>query len=289
VVDCAIDMLGSCRRGAILAAVRVLFVKQDHASPSGLVGDAFASLGWDEFELTVVPEARFLSPDVPAYFPSPDLFDAIVLYGAPWSVYDTATIGSWVGDEIAFARSAISLGVPLLGICFGGQLLAAALGGSVAAAPTPEIGWIPVSDDPSGLIEPGPWFSWHFDRFTVPSTAAVLSRTAAADQAFCAGRSLGLQFHPEVNEEVLDSWLRVGGYDQLSGLDIDAEALLEQTRQLAGAAAARTTELVRRFVTDVARRPTAPLPDMMPTPTAQPQPPATAPGAGDATVLTPAR
>ena len=153
-----------------------------------------------------------------------------MLFGAAWSVYDTATIGTWVGDEIAFARSAVSLGVPVLGICFGGQLLAAALGGSVSAAPTPEIGWIPVSEDPSGLIEPGPWFSWHFDRFTAPPTAAVLSRTALADQAFCAGRSLGLQFHPEVNEEVLDTWLRVGGYDQLSGLDIDAEALLEQTR-----------------------------------------------------------
>jgi hypothetical protein len=67
----------------------------------------------------------------------------------------------------------------------------------------------------------------------------------------------------------------VGGYDQLSGLKIDAEALLEQTRQQAGAAAARATELVRRFVTDVARRPVAALPVV--------------PGPGDATVLTPAR
>ena len=255
-------------------------VKQAHASPSGLVGDAFASLGWDEFELTVVPEARYQSPDVQAFFPSADLFDAIVLYGAAWSVYDTATIGTWVGDEIAFARSAISLGVPVLGICFGGQLLAAALGGSVSPAPTPEVGWIPVSEDPSGLIDPGPWFSWHFDRFTVPPTAAVLSRTAAADQAFCTGRSLGLQFHPEVNEEVLDSWLRVGGNDQLSALDIHAEELLEQTRLLTAAAAARTTELVRRFVADVARRPAAPLPE---------GPTAPGTGTGDATVLTPAR
>jgi GMP synthase-like glutamine amidotransferase len=255
-------------------------VKQDHASPSGLVGEAFASLGWDEFELTVVPESRFQSPDVSAFFPSADLFDAIVLYGAPWSVYDTATIGTWIGDEIAFARSAVSLGVPVLGICFGGQVLAAALGGSVTAAPTPEIGWIPVSEDPSGLIDPGPWFSWHFDRFTVPSSVPVLSRTAAADQAFCSGRSLGLQFHPEVDEEVLDSWLRVGGYDQLSGLDIDVEALLAQTRTLNDAAAARTTELVRRFVTDVGRRPAAPLPE-------RPAPPAS--GTGDATVLTPTR
>ena len=80
-----------------------------------------------------------------------------------------------------------------------------------------------------------------------------------------------------MNEEVLDSWLRAGGHDELSELDIAAEPLLEQTRQLAGAAAARTTELVRRFVTDVARRPAAPLPEAPGT------------GPGDATVLTPGR
>jgi GMP synthase-like glutamine amidotransferase len=255
--------------------VRVLFIKQDHASPSGLVGDAFTSLGWDAFELIVVPEARYHSPDVSAFFPSADLFDAIVFYGAPWSVYDTATIGTWIGDEIAFAQSAIALGVPVLGICFGGQLLAAAVGGSVSPAPTPEIGWISVSADPSGLIEPGPWFSWHFDRFTLPPSAPVLSRTAAADQAFCLGRTLGLQFHPEVNEEVLDSWLRVGGYDELDGLDIDAEPLVAQTRLLTDAAAVRAHALVRRFVTDVAQRPAVPL--------------SAAPPAGDATVLTPSQ
>ena len=255
--------------------MRALFVKQDHASPSGLVGAAFASLGWDEFELTVVPESRYSTPDVPAYFPSADLFDAVVLFGAPWSVYDTATIGTWVGAEIAFTRSAIALGVPVLGICFGGQLLAAAIGGTVEAAPAPEIGWIPVAEDPSGLIDPGPWFAWHFDRFTVPPSVPVLSRTALANQAFCVGRTLGLQFHPEVNVEVLDTWLRVGGYDQLAGLNIEAEPMLEQTRKLTLAAAGRTRELVRRFVTDVAGRPTAPLPEL--------------PEAGDATVLTPAR
>jgi GMP synthase-like glutamine amidotransferase len=255
--------------------VRVLYVKQDHASPSGLIGAAFAALGWDEFELIVVPESRYHSPDVQAFFPSPDLFDAIVFFGAPWSVYDTATIGAWIGDEIAFAQSAISLGVPVLGICFGGQMLAAAVGGSVSLAPTAEIGWLSVSDDPSGLIEPGPWFSWHFDQFTVPPSVPVLSRTALADQAFCVGRTLGLQFHPEVDEEVLESWLRAGGHDQLAGLDIDVEPLLAQTRLLTDAAAVRAVELVRRFVTDVARRPAVPLP--------------TVPGPGDATVLTPAR
>jgi GMP synthase-like glutamine amidotransferase len=255
--------------------VRVLFVKQDHASPSGLIGDAFTSLGWDASELIVVPESRYHSPDVPVVFPSAAAFDALVFYGAAWSVYDTATIGTWIGDEIAFARSAISLGVPVLGICFGGQMLAAAVGGSVSPSPDPEIGWIPVSTSAPDLIEAGPWFCWHFDRFTLPAGVDTVARTSLANQAFSVGRSLGLQFHPEVNSEVLEAWLAADGEAQLAEVGVAVPPLLAQTRLLTAAAAARAQTLIRRFVTDVARRPMVPVPVL--------------PLAGDATVLTPAR
>jgi GMP synthase-like glutamine amidotransferase len=258
--------------------VRVLFVKQDHASPSGLVGDAFASLRWDVSEMVVVPESRYLSPDVSAVFPSAAEFDAVVFYGAPWSVYDTATIGTWIGDEIAFARSAMALGVPVLGICFGGQMLAAAVGGSVSLAPAPEIGWIPVSTSAPDLVQAGPWFSWHFDRFSLPSWVPVLARTSLASQAFSVGRVLGLQFHPEVTVGVLESWLATGGREQLAELGIAVEPLLERTRLEAGAAAGRAGALVRRFTEDVARRPVVCLPEAAE---------AEAAVAGDATVVTP--
>jgi GMP synthase-like glutamine amidotransferase len=255
--------------------VRALFVKQDHASPSGLVGDAFTALGWDVSQLIVVPESRYHSPSVPVVFPSAAAFDALVFYGAPWSVYDTAAIGTWIGEEIAFARSAISLGVPVLGICFGGQMLATAVGGSVSPSPVPEIGWISLSTSAPDLIEAGPWFSWHFDRFTLPSGVDMLARTSLADQAFSVGRTLGLQFHPEVNAEVLEAWLAADGEAQLAEAGVAVPPLLAQTRLLTGAAAARAQTLVRRFLTDVARRPAVRLPAV--------------PAAADATVLTPLR
>jgi GMP synthase-like glutamine amidotransferase len=241
----------------MLPGVRVLFVKQDHLSPSGLVGDAFASLGWDVSEMTVVPETRYHSPDVSVTFPAAGAFDAVAFYGAVWSVYDSAAIGTWVDDEIAFARSAIAAGVPVLGICFGGQMLAAALGGSVSLAPVPEIGWGTI-DSSADMISAGPWFNWHFDRFTVPDGVPVLARTAHADQAFSVGRTLGLQFHPEVNAEVIETWLTHGGGEQLAENGADPQALLAQTRLLSGEAAVRTRELVRRFVCDVAPRPVLP-------------------------------
>jgi len=234
--------------------VRVLFVKQDHSSPDGLIGDAFAAAGCDVSEMVVVPESRYHSPDVTVTFPSAPEYDAVVFFGAVWSVYDTATI-PWISDEIEYARSLISLGVPTLGICFGGQMLAAAVGGSVSRAPIPEIGWLSVASDEPALIDGGPWMSWHFDRFSVPSGVPVVARTALANQAFVSGRALGLQFHPEVTDAVIEAWLASGGSAELAELGVDPQALIEQSRALADGAAARAHGLVRRFLFDVARRP----------------------------------
>ena len=244
--------------------MRVLFVKQDHASPGGPVEEAFTALGYDVSEFTVVPRSRYHSPGVTVVFPDPATYDAIVFFGAVWAVYDEATIGTWIGGEIAFARAALDLGVPLLGICFGGQMLAAAVGGQVARATTPEIGWTIVSSADPALIAPGPWFQWHFDRFTLPAGVPVLARTALANQAFVYGRAMGLQFHPELTPSVLECWLDSGGAAELAGLGIDSAGLMAQTQTLACVSAGRAHELVRRFVTDVARRPQRPQPPGLP-------------------------
>jgi GMP synthase-like glutamine amidotransferase len=249
--------------------VRALFIKHDHNSPSGLVGDAFTGLGYDIAEFEVVPRARFRTPDVTVAFPDPTAYDAVVAFGAIWSVYDDATIGTWIGDEINLARTAIAAGVPVLGICFGGQMLATAVGGRVERAPSPEIGWTPISrTSPPGLLPPGPWFEWHYDRFVLPPSVPSLATTdlgqgEVAGQAFTIGRSLGLQFHPEVTEAVLEAWLAEGGSEELASNGVDLERVLRETRALADDAAVRAHELVRRFVTDVATRPVTALHGVM--------------------------
>jgi len=244
--------------------VRALFIKQDHASPSGFVGDAFTDLGYDVSEFTVVPAERFRSPDVTVTFPDPAGYDAVVAFGAVWAVYDDAAIGTWIHDEIAFTRTAIGLGVPVLGICFGGQMLAAAVGGQVTRAPQPEIGWHAIETADPGLIDAGPWFQWHFDRFTLPAGIPALARTALADQAFTMGRCLGLQFHPEVSPSVLECWLDNGdGVAELAAQGLYAAQLIARTRELEAVSAVRTRELVGRFLADVATAP-AVLPGTLP-------------------------
>jgi GMP synthase-like glutamine amidotransferase len=88
----------------------------------------------------------------------------------------------------------------------------------------------------------------------------VVARSATANQAFVSGRTLGVQFHPEVDEAVLDAWLSVGDPAELTEAGIDPAPLIEQARVLADGAAARAHGLVRRFVRDVARRPAVALP-----------------------------
>jgi GMP synthase-like glutamine amidotransferase len=235
--------------------MRALFIKQDHASPAGPVGEAFADLGYSVSEFLVVPAERYYSPGVTATFPDPARFDAIVAFGAVWSVYDDAEIGSWIHDEIAFMRQAIAAGVPVLGICFGGQVLAAALGGRVVEAAEPEIGWQRIETDRPGLIEPGPWLQWHYDRFELPEGVPAIARSAAADQAFVAGRSLGLQFHPEVTPATIALWLGNGGAALLAAHGMDGAQLLDESDKVAEASAARARTLVRRFTQDVATAP----------------------------------
>jgi GMP synthase-like glutamine amidotransferase len=232
--------------------VRVLFIQQDHVSPPGPVGAAFAARGFEVAEFNVVPEEHFAAPGIAVEFPDPRDYDVLVPMGAPWAVYDDETIGAWIGAELEMLRTAHDAGVPVLGICFGGQALAAALGGSVFAAGDEEIGWYAVDTDEPDLVPAGPWFQWHGDRFEPPPGARVLARTALCPQAYVIGRSMGLQFHPELTGDQLDAWLVNGGREYLDGVGADADALLAETRAVESAAAVRTGALVDAFLDLVA-------------------------------------
>ena len=125
-----------------------------------------------------------------------------------------------------------------------------------------EIGWLPVRSSDPELVPEGPWFQWHFDSFTVPPGATVIAETDVGPQAFVAGRSLGLQFHPEVTTQIMDDWVRAYRHE-LDADGVDPDALLEETKRLADESRARALQLFERYLHDVAqldvsRRPTTP-------------------------------
>jgi GMP synthase-like glutamine amidotransferase len=236
-------------------APQVLFIHNEHLATEALLGEAFTECGYDVATFTVVPAGRINDPVVDVAFPDPTAYDVIVPLGARWPVYDEALRQSWVGTEMQMLRDAADAGVPTLGVCFGGQLLAQAFGGSVARSATPEIGWYDVASDDEGLIPGGKWFEWHFDTWTLPQGATEIARTANASQAFVLGRALGLQFHPEVDHDLLDGWLADDPNGELASLGLSHDELRSATKELETDAARRIRSLVRGFLSRVAIQP----------------------------------
>lgn len=205
--------------------MRALCVLHDHVSTSGYVGTRLRELGWDVNELVVVPANDFNNPNVACDFPPATGYDLLVPLGAPWSAYDDDHIGRWLSSELAWLGAAVANDVPVFGICFGAQALARVLGGDVRPATRPEIGWVDVDTDEPALVATGPWFQWHYDEFTIPPGAREIARSPVCSQAFRHGRSLGVQFHPELTLATLDRWLRNGGEQQARSQGLDSQAL----------------------------------------------------------------
>lgn len=129
--------------------------------------------------------------------------------------------------ELEFVGRAVQRGIPVLGLCYGGQVLSKVLGGEIEHAPEPELGWYPVSSEAPAEIPEGPWLQWHYDRFTLPPGAEELARSDRALQAFRQGPHLGLQFHPESTVEIVKEWARLDG-TRLAELGVeDGEALVD--------------------------------------------------------------
>ena len=146
----------------------------------------------------------------------PRAFGGVALMGGPMGVNDPLP---WIAPVCALLRSAVAQQVPVLGHCLGGQLLAKALGASVARAPVREIGWIEV-EATNGPAQTA-WFGgrssftafqWHYDAFAVPPGATpVLTNGFNANQAYVVeGRHIGFQCHIEMTRELVETWLTTG-------------------------------------------------------------------------------
>ena len=229
--------------------MRALVIEHDEHGPAESVGDHLEERGF-ELEVFLVLE----DPDDPvSHKPFPDAteFDALVVTGSPWSLADPDPIGSWIYREVDMVRAAHDAGTPILGMCFGGQVLSRALDGSVTRVERPEFGWCQIEPTNGSPLLPGPWFQWHFDVFTVPEGAVELARNDFGPQAFRIGHSLGTQFHPEITPRLISDWLD-HGTEELAANGVSPQAMLAETVERADAARGRTADLVDWFLAEVA-------------------------------------
>lgn len=169
--------------------------------------------------------------------------DLFVVLGSSYGVHDDQP---WIAPEGELVRAALADRTPMVGICFGAQLIAQTLGATVEAGRRYSA-WLP-NDDVADEVWRGPWLRWHGDRFSAPPGATVLARSGETVQAFQHERALGVQFHPEADPAILEGWVRSASPQALA--DVDVSALLAASRaRFAEAAPARDrlfAEIVRR-------------------------------------------
>ncbi|PTL60096.1 hypothetical protein C7Y72_10790 [Paraconexibacter algicola] len=178
----------------------LLLLQHQDDVPPGLLGGVLAAR-----EAAGGPRVRTVRVDAEP-LPSPTAGERIVVLGSYASAVGTGS-QPWVADEVLFLRRAALAGVPILGICFGHQALAAALGGAVHRLDRPQVDWVTLASADPQAVPPGPWLAFHEDAVTPPPRARVLAQDAGGVQAFAAGPHLGVQFHPEATAEILDGWI----------------------------------------------------------------------------------
>jgi GMP synthase-like glutamine amidotransferase len=216
--------------------VRVLaIVHEDHAGP-GVFGDEIRGRG-DTMDEWMVPTDAGPPADPLGY-------DAVLVLGGAMNVGDDEA-HPWLATERGLLGSLLERRVPLLGLCLGAQMVAAAAGTVPRRAPRPEIGWHSVElteagrDDPllSPLAPAFEAFQWHSYEFPLPPGAVALARSKVCLQAARIGEAAwAIQFHPEVSAADALHWTE----DYRSDADavrigIDPTALALETEAKIGA------------------------------------------------------
>ncbi|MET4163363.1 GMP synthase (glutamine-hydrolyzing) [Marinobacterium sp. MBR-111] len=137
--------------------------------------------------------------------PAPQDADIFFVMGSPESAHDNSL--PWIEKELSWLRMMLASAKPLFGICFGSQIIARAMGGKALALPEPEIGFVDVKANDGQWRHPGPWLDFHFDTFALPEDACLMGITELAPQSYRRGNCWAVQFHPEINVEMFDTWV----------------------------------------------------------------------------------
>lgn len=223
--------------------------------PFEILGIFHPMLKQEKFRIRYVNFARH--PDAR---PKVEAYNGLVVLGGPMSAhqYDEFPHLEW---EVEAIKHAVNIGIPVLGICLGAQLIAHAFGARIKRGSIPEIGWYEVAptaeteSDPvlAPLLEPRWIFQWHQDVFDLPEGAVHLASSAGCpNQAFRIGECVyGFQFHLEVDQPLIERWLNVPVHREeladLRGL-IDPDDIRSDTERLIASSQSLGRAVFSRFI-----------------------------------------
>jgi GMP synthase (glutamine-hydrolysing) len=184
----------------------------------------------------------------------------LVVMGGPMSVYEGDRY-PFLRDELRLIESAMRDDAPVLGVCLGSQLIAAALGAEVKSGGRKEIGWhaVKLTDDAfldplwKGIESSFPAFHWHGDVFTLPAGATLLASSQLTPrQAFRYGKTTyAILFHLEVTEGIVEAMVRSFS-DELAAERLDGDAILRAAELHLPASMQRGRPLFARWASLVA-------------------------------------
>jgi GMP synthase (glutamine-hydrolysing) len=232
--------------------VRVLAIVHEVDAGPGVFGEAIRERGGalDEW---LLPD----SAEPPA---DPLGYDAVFVLGGSMNV-DEGERHRWLGTERGLLGRLLERRVPLMGLCLGGQMVAAAAGAVPRRAARPEIGWHTVKVTDAGRADPllGPLaprfeaFQWHSYEFPLPPGAVALARSEVCLQAARIGElAWAIQFHPEVSAADALGWTDEFGTDpDAVRIGVDPTALALEIEAKIGAFNQLGRELCGRWL-DVA-------------------------------------
>lgn len=238
--------------------IRIHYLEHAAHETPGLIAE------WaHEREHAVSGSRLYLGEPIPRH----EYMDVLIILGGPMSVHNVGMY-PWLKEEKHFIEQAIELNMPMLGICFGSQLIAEVLGSDVYPMNHKEIGFYPVTLTPDGQAHPVVsalphhfnTFHWHGETYGIPQSARLIARSnACLHQGFTLGENIiGLQFHPEVTPKLVENFV-TAGEAELDGARYTQEAsvMLEKadTNELRGA----LFELLDRLVARVGRQMMRPL------------------------------
>ncbi len=183
---------------------KILSVQNIQCETLGLLEQMFVDDGYQ------VEKVNTQNDPVPT---SPLGYDTIVILGGPMSVYDDLP---YLQKEQELIRNTMKNETPVLGICLGSQLIAQAAGGRVYKGKKKEIGWCNVYLTPASSNDIFRGFTdktirifqWHGDTYDLPANAKILAYSDLYPQAFRIGSAVGIQFHFEVDEPLIQTWMK---------------------------------------------------------------------------------
>lgn len=225
---------------------RALVIQHDPTIHLGNLGPVLRDAGY-EIDLIDAPSADFSGLDAH----SPDL---VVVLGNDHGVYEKAAHPyiaaeeQWLADRLTEQR-------PTLGVCFGAQIMASALGGEVFRGPSTQIGYRSVElteagvDSPVAVFEGVPVMQWHGDTFTLPEGVTRLAGSSDyANEAFAIGNwALATQFHPETTPPMYEQWL-ADGRESVSNQGLTPEDLLRDDARHSAAMQAASAKMLTRWL-----------------------------------------